>query len=124
MVQRPDGQTASSLRAGEPLTLVLRARNTSASPQHISLTSARSHDFSVTAPDGRELWRFSRGRMYAQVLGELAFAPGEEKEFRGSWQPPPAAAGAGLAAGRYVLRAWLEGPAGALEAAPVELRAE
>ena len=47
---------------------------------------------------GEEIWRWSRGRMFAQVLTELRFEPGESKRFEVQWDQrradgTPAAAG-------------------------------
>ncbi len=117
--ERPSGGSAAALRAGEPVALVLRVRNASGAAQQIPLPSARSYDFAITGPDGSELWRHSRGRMYAQMLTELVFEPGEQKEFRATWDPA-ASPGARVAPGSYRVRGWLEG-ATAAEAAPLEL---
>jgi len=102
---------------------VLRVENRSGVAQRVSLPSARTCDFSLSAPDGSELWRFSRGRMYAQMLTELAFEPGEQREFRATFDPSlRRGARAPLAPGRYSLRGWLEtGGGAAAEAPPVEL---
>ena len=84
-LEREDGRQADTLAAGETLVLVLTLRNPADSPLRLSLPTAQTHDFSITTDDGRELWRWSAGRRFAQVLTELELAPGEERSFRGAW---------------------------------------
>lgn len=117
--ERPAGGSAAALRAGEPVALVLRVRNTSGAVQRISCSSARTYDFAVAGPDGSELWRHSLGRMYAQMLTEIVFEPGEEKEFRATWEPASRPE-TRLAPGSYRVRGWLESTDPA-EARPLEL---
>ena len=72
--------------AGEPLRFVLSIRNPSAEPRRLSFPSAKTHEFVVTTPSGKELWRSSRGLLYAQMLSELVLAPGETREFEAAWE--------------------------------------
>lgn len=113
----PEGQPLGTLPAtAEPLELVLRVRNSGPTPLRVPLTSAQTHDFAVLTADGQELWRWSAGRRFAQVLGELELAPGEEQVFRGRWEPGERA---GLTEGSYRIAGWL---AGGLARAEVELQ--
>ena len=111
-VEREDGAEARAFAPGEPLVLVLTLRNAGAAPWRRSLPTAQTHDFAVVAPDGRELWRWSAGRMFAQMLGELVLAPGEVQSFRARWSPEPAPA-----PGSYRARGWIagDGPGAGLE---------
>ncbi len=43
----------------------------------------------VARDDGGEVWRWSRGRMFAQSTGEVTLAPGEERAFEATWESPP-----------------------------------
>lgn len=90
------GAARTTFAVGEPVVLALRVRNTSATPRSLELPSAQLYDFAVFAA-GREVWRWSRGRRFAQRLTELRFAPGEEKVWRESVGPTAAP----LSPGRY-----------------------
>ena len=50
--------------------------------------------------DGAEVWRLSRGRMYAQMLSQLELAPGGVERYEAACDPAPTGAPA-LAPGRY-----------------------
>jgi hypothetical protein len=111
-LEREEGVEAHSFAPGEPLGLVLTLRNPGAAPWRRSLPTAQTHDFAVVGSDGRELWRWSAGRMFAQMLGELVLAPGEVRSFRARWSPAPLPA-----PGSYRARGWIvgDGPGAALE---------
>jgi hypothetical protein len=117
-VQREDGRAAGVFAPGEAVALVVVLRNPGDAPRSLSLATAQTHDFAVSGPDGRELWRWSAGRRFAQVLTELALAPGEEKRFR---ETCPAGV---LAPGRYRAEAWLGTGAARLRAPPVDFRVD
>lgn len=101
-----DGRPVDRFAGGEPIELVLTVRNAGDDAFRLPLSSAQSHDFAIGAMDGGELWRWSSGRRFAQQLGELALAPGEERSFRATWQPADPAA---LPPGRYRAAGWLGG---------------
>ncbi len=105
-LEREDGRQADTLAAGETLVLVLTLRNPADSPLRLPLSTAQTHDFSITTDDGRELWRWSAGRRFAQVLTELELAPGEERSFRGAWSQR-SADGSPAPPGRYRAGAWI-----------------
>jgi hypothetical protein len=100
-VEAPDGARRTRFAAGEPLVLALLVRNRSGAPRTLELPSAQIYDFALLA-DGREVWRWSGGRMFAQALSELRFEPGEVKVWRETYDP--AAGAARLAPGRYRAR--------------------
>lgn len=116
-LQRPGGGEATRFASGEGVVFVLAVRNASELPQSLSLPSTRTSDFAVSGASGAELWRWSDGRAFAQMLTELAFAPGEEKSFQGVWDQR--IGGAPLAPGRYLASGWLGARESGPAAAPV-----
>ncbi len=119
VLQREDGRVARAFAPGEALALVLTLRNPSGAPQSVALPSAQTHDFAVSTLDGREVWRWSGGRMFAQMLSELSLAPGEERSFREGWNPRRPD-GAPIAPGRYRAEAWVGPGAAGLRVESVE----
>ena len=98
-LESADGAARSGFAVGLPIVLALHVRNASDAARSLELPSSQLYDFAIFAGD-RELWRWSRGRMFAQMLTELRFEPGEEKVWRESFAPPEGAA-APLPPGRY-----------------------
>ena len=43
----------------------------------------------VVCEDGREVWRYSAGRMAAQAIREASLEPGESATFEMAWEDPP-----------------------------------
>ena len=67
--------------------LALSVENVGGEPVTLSFRDARRAEF-VASVDAEEVWRWSRGRMFAQSLGEETLAPGEERTFRATWEDP------------------------------------
>ena len=89
-----------SFAAGEPVGLVLEVRNAGTSPRRLTFPTARTHDFTVSDAGGGEIWRWSHGRLFAQMLEEIELAPGEARRFAVAWDQR-SAAGAPAPPGRY-----------------------
>ena len=60
---------------GEPLTFTLRVINNSPRPIRLSFRTAQRFDFVVEDKQDREVWRWSAGRLFAQVLGHETLGP-------------------------------------------------
>jgi hypothetical protein len=97
------GREVESVGRGEAVTLRLVLRNDTGASQSLQCGSARTHDVVVTGADGREVWRWSHGRVFAQMLTDVAVAPGESREFRVTWNQTTNA-GAAVPPGRYQAR--------------------
>lgn len=90
-----DGPLASSLHAesfGDSVRFSLQVTNASTAPVRLTFASARLFDFQVSQ-NGRELWRWSADRAFAQALHELVLPPGETRAFDAIWRPDAAIRG-------------------------------
>jgi hypothetical protein len=99
-IQDAEGRSARSFATGAPVGLVLEVRNAGSTPQRLEFPSGKTHDFAVSDARGREVWRWSSGRMFALMLSELELAPGESRSYAEPWDQRDAG-GAPVAAGRY-----------------------
>ncbi len=52
----------------------------------LSFRDARTADFAVLDGEEDERWRWSQGRMFAQVLQSEELAPGESATYEAEWQ--------------------------------------
>jgi hypothetical protein len=75
-----------------------RISNGGADPVELTFPDARRADFAVFE-DGDEVWRWSDGRMFAQVIETATLDPGESTTYAGTWEEPRS--------GTYVVRATL-----------------
>lgn len=99
-LQDSTGKATTQFDAGEPMTLVMTIRNRTDTPRSIMLPSSQSYDCSVSTAEGREVWRWAKGVMFAQVITELKLAPGETKSYSQVWDQK-ADDGTMIPAGRY-----------------------
>ena len=56
-------------------------------PVDLSFSDALEADFAVR-DDGEEVWRFSDGRMFAQMLGSETIDPGGTATYVAAWEDP------------------------------------
>ncbi|OGA37594.1 MAG: hypothetical protein A3G24_08315 [Betaproteobacteria bacterium RIFCSPLOWO2_12_FULL_62_13] len=75
----------TQLRQDRSLTFEVRLCNKGAQLLELTLPSAQIHDIVVTQ-QRREVWRWSRGKMFAAVLTPLSLAPGCCTDYRVYWK--------------------------------------
>jgi hypothetical protein len=114
------GVAAGRFAAGAPVALVLEVRNAGEAPRRVEFATARTHDFALLDAGGREVWRWSRGRLFAQALSETELAPGEARRYTATWHQRDAA-GEPAPPGRYRALGSLACLPAPLTAEPVEL---
>ncbi|WP_255150525.1 BsuPI-related putative proteinase inhibitor [Halorarius halobius] len=79
----------ASLRVtvGDGVSFALTVENAGNEPVEVTFRDAAKVDF-VVYEDDREVWRWSEGKAFAQVLQPARFEPGEEAVFEESWPTP------------------------------------
>ncbi len=96
----------TAVPTGESFSLTLVLHNVSGETRRFELRSAQTYEFEAFS-DGEEIWRWSRGMMFAQSLTEVILRPGESRSFEGIW--PTGAE----APGEYRVRGYFLGLPGA-----------
>jgi hypothetical protein len=56
----------------------------------VQFPSGRTHDFAVIDSAGREVWRWSTGKMFTQVMRNRSIDAHESISFSTSWKNPDA----------------------------------
>lgn len=69
---------------GQGVPVTLTVRNTGTVARTLNFRSSRRYDFVVTQA-GKEIWRWSAGKMFAQMLGTLKVEPGETLKYTETW---------------------------------------
>lgn len=73
-------------RQGEDVLITLIKKNVTNRNITLRYRSAQRYDFVVRrGPEQREVWRWSRGRFFAQVASDYTLVPGESQVFRVTW---------------------------------------
>jgi hypothetical protein len=99
-IRDASGAGAQRFARGEAIGLALVARNAGGTPLRLDFASARTHDFAVADAAGHEVWRWSRGRLFAQALSQIELGPGESRRFEATWHQRDAS-GRPVPPGRY-----------------------
>jgi len=74
-----------SYALGEPVKIEFIVENRTARDITLRFSSGQMYDIWVQQ-NGKEVWRWSRGRMFTQALMSLTLKPGEKKVFRETWK--------------------------------------
>jgi Intracellular proteinase inhibitor len=75
----------SEVRAGEPLPLKMAYKNLSYRPVQLTLGGRPAHDFIVTTPEDKEVWRWTHGAKILQILEVKLLRPKGQLQFTAEW---------------------------------------
>ena len=81
---------ATTLELSVSSTVDLRLHVTNGTPKKIELTfpNGQTHDFYILDASGREVWRWSRGRMFTQSVQNKLIDAGGTVSYSDSWNGP------------------------------------
>ncbi len=71
----------------DEVRFALLVTNASAKGVELEFPDARTHDFAVVDSAGREVWRWSRSRLFTSALQTRTLGRDDTKEFAESWDP-------------------------------------
>lgn len=88
---RDDEALATSLNVSvkDGVTLAFHVTNTTSQQVELDFRSGQTYDFVVVDSVGKELWRWSEGRMFTQALQNKLLRPRETLTFEERWTSPP-----------------------------------
>src|SRR5690349_5226475 len=75
------------VKVGDNVRFSFRVTNSSAKRVELRFPSGQTHDLVVFDPQGREVWRWSRGRMFTQSMQNKVLASSDTLTFTESWHP-------------------------------------
>lgn len=78
---------------GEEVEFALRVTNASGKRLELSFPDGKTHDVAVLDAAGREVWRWSRERMFTSAVQTKLLGAGETTSYSERWTPPAGAAG-------------------------------
>lgn len=71
----------------DEVRFALLVTNASAKGVELSFPDARTHDFAVVDSAGREVWRWSRSRLFTSALQTRTLGRDDTREFAERWDP-------------------------------------
>ena len=90
---RKPGNTAQSLAAkvdvavANGVHLALHVSNEASKAVELNFPSGHTHDFVVTDTTGREVWKWSEGRLFTQAMQNKVLGREESVAYRADWDP-------------------------------------
>jgi hypothetical protein len=80
---------ASSLdvKVGEAVEFSFHVTNSSSKRVELRFPSGQTHEVVVLDPQGREVWRWSNGRMFTQAMQNKVLASSDTLTFTETWRP-------------------------------------
>ena len=79
-----------TVSVGDDVGFQLTVTNNSSRRIELRFPSGRTHDFVVMDSVGREVWRWSTGKMFTQVVQNRSIDKGQSITFSTSWKNPEA----------------------------------
>jgi len=74
----------TTYRLKEPVKLKLTVTNKGTEPKNLTFSSAHIYDF-VLKREGKEVWRWSYGKMFAAMLSNVTFEPNQPVIYEETW---------------------------------------
>lgn len=84
----------------KPLDINLIVENTGSEPRELTFNSGQKYDFIIKDENSREVWRWSDGLMFTQVITGETVGPGESITYTAQW-PLTDLEGSKVGAGDY-----------------------
>jgi len=75
------------VKVGEPVKFAFHVTNSSSKRVELRFPSGQTHDLVVLDAQGREVWRWSRGRMFTQSMQNKILGASDTLTFTETWHP-------------------------------------
>jgi intracellular proteinase inhibitor BsuPI len=75
------------VKVGDDVKFSFRVTNTSTKRVELRFPSGQTHDLTVLDNQGREVWRWSRGRMFTQSMQNKVLGASDTLTFTETWHP-------------------------------------
>jgi hypothetical protein len=89
--------------SGGTFSLTLVVRNLSGKPFSWTSPSGQTYEFLAFDKAGNEVWRWSKGRVFIQIVTQITINPGDSKVYKVAWNT------GGTAAGLYAIQGYFLG---------------
>jgi hypothetical protein len=73
--------------SGDSVRFILHVTNSGEVPLELTFPTSQRYDIVVQTPEGEEVWRWSEGMAFLQVISRATLAPGETWDMEAVWDP-------------------------------------
>ncbi|MGX1194846.1 BsuPI-related putative proteinase inhibitor [Metabacillus sp. SLBN-84] len=88
--------------------ITMMVKNNSDEEKNFEFSSGQKYEIIITDPNGAEVYKYSKGKMFTQALQYVTIPPGESKTYEETWDMKSAGS---LQAGDYTVTAQFAGKA-------------
>lgn len=92
-VAGPPIAASLDVRSGDVIAFAFVLTNSSSRRIEVSFPSGQTHDVAVLDSVGREVWRWSDGRLFTQAMQNAVLRSAEALAYEAQWRPSPTARG-------------------------------
>ena len=75
------------IKVGQDVTFAFHVTNSSSKRVELRFPNGQTHDVVVLDPQGREVWRWSHGRMFTQSMQNKILGASDTLTFTETWRP-------------------------------------
>jgi hypothetical protein len=86
----PPVASSLNVRVNSEVSFAFHITNNAAKRLELTFPSGQTHDIAVLDSVGREVWRWSEGRLFTQALQNRVLEASETVTYEASWRPPRA----------------------------------
>jgi Intracellular proteinase inhibitor len=98
----------------ESVQINITLKNNTDEEKNFEFTSGQKYEIIITDPNGAEVYKYSKGRMFTQALQYLKLSSGESQTWQETWDKK--SAGNKIKAGEYTVTVLLTGKAEGVKA--------
>lgn len=98
----------------ESVQINITLKNNTNEEKNFEFSSGQKYEIIITDPNGAEVYKYSKGRMFTQALQYLTLPPGESQTWQETWDKK--SAGKKVEAGEYTVTVLLTGKAEGVKA--------
>ena len=78
----------NSYKPGDTIRMQMQVRNPTAEALVLNFNTSQQYDFTVSDAEGKTVWKWSQGRMFAQMLTQKTLQPGDAYTVTAEWALP------------------------------------
>ena len=83
----PPVATSLNVRVNSEVSFAFHITNNAAKSLELTFPSGQTHEIAVLDSAGREVWRWSEGRLFTQALQNRVLEASETVTYQASWKP-------------------------------------
>ncbi|HEY3375552.1 MAG TPA: BsuPI-related putative proteinase inhibitor [Candidatus Aquicultor sp.] len=77
--------SSENVRPGQRLKVTLNVLNTASQVRELTFNTGQKYDLLIKEKEGRNVWRWSAGKMFSQMIETVRLGPGKSVSYEAEW---------------------------------------